>query len=259
MTDLTTTNVDGWTLATGGFADAEPRMRDIDLAERLEYERPRDVRRLIISLWRTGKLSNIAQRDVEERADGQVASRSATEFWLTETQALKVVAKSATAKADALLDEVIRVFVAVRRGQIAPVDPIAVLSDPAALRGLLHDYAGRVLELQAANAELAPKAEVYDRIVDNTGTLGFREAAKVVHAATGVSEPEFRIFLLSRGWVQRLGGRLAPAHYGQAQGYVTTREREVATQDGLSLVVPELRITQRGIARVTAALLKESA
>lgn len=152
------------------------------------------------------------------------------------------------------------VLPAIRKtGSYGQPDPIAVLNDPTALRGLLHDYAGRVLELQAANAELAPKAEVYDRIVDNTGTLGFREAAKVVHAATGVSEPEFRVFLLSRGWVQRLGGRLAPAHYGQAQGYVTTREREVATQDGLSLVVPELRITQRGITRATAALLKESA
>jgi prophage antirepressor-like protein len=146
-----------------------------------------------------------------------------------------------------------------KTGSYGQSDHIALLNDPAALRGLLNDYAGRVLELQAANAELAPKAEVYDRIVDNTGTLGFREAAKVIHSATGVSEPEFRLFLLSRGWIQRLGGRLAPAHYGQAQGYVTTREREVATQDGVALVVPELRITQRGIARATKALLKESA
>lgn len=152
------------------------------------------------------------------------------------------------------------VLPAIRKtGSYGTSDPLAALSDPATLRQLLGDYAGRVLELQAANAELAPKAEVYDRIVDNTGTLGFREAAKVIHGATGVTEPEFRIFMLSRGWIQRLGGRLAPAHYGQAQGYVTTREREVATQDGMALVVPELRITQRGITRATESLLKESA
>lgn len=142
-----------------------------------------------------------------------------------------------------------------KTGAYGQSDQLAALADPAVLRQLLGNYAERVESLQAANAELAPKAEVYDRIVDNTGTLGFREAAKVIHGATGVTEPEFRIFLLSRGWIQRLGGRLAPAHYGQSRGYVTTREREVSTQDGLSLVVPELRITQRGITRATGALL----
>lgn len=56
------------------------------------------------------------------------------------------------------------------------------------------------------------------------------------------------------GWIQRLGGRLAPASYGQTQGYVTSRDREIPTSDGGVRVVPELRITQLGVARAIARL-----
>jgi hypothetical protein len=50
------------------------------------------------------------------------------EYWLTEAQALKVSAKSETAIADQILDEVIRVFIAVRRGQLAAPQQVPVLS-----------------------------------------------------------------------------------------------------------------------------------
>jgi hypothetical protein len=45
------------------------------------------------------------------------------EYWLTEAQALKVVSKSETDKADALLDEVIAVYMAVRRGMVPRAAP----------------------------------------------------------------------------------------------------------------------------------------
>ena len=50
------------------------------------------------------------------------------EYWLTERQALKVIAKSETEVADQILDEVIAVFVAYRRGQLATPQQVPVLS-----------------------------------------------------------------------------------------------------------------------------------
>lgn len=50
------------------------------------------------------------------------------EYWLTEAQALKVIAKSDTAIADTILDEVIGVFIAVRRGMLAAPQQVPVLS-----------------------------------------------------------------------------------------------------------------------------------
>lgn len=261
---LTTTFIEGWALATGGFVDDEPRVRDIDLAERLEYERPRDVRRLIVSLERAGKLNNIAHRDVAERAEWQVATRPVTEFWLTEAQALKVVAKSETAKADALLDEVIRVFVLARRGQLqgAAPDIQRTLNDPASLRQLLLENVEKVIALEAEATVSRPKVEVYDRIIDSGDTVGFRQACKLIFAGTGAKEHEVREFLLRARWIQRLGGRLAPASYGQQNGYVTSRDRElpgVTNIDGGPMVVPELRVTQRGVARAIERLNAERA
>lgn len=133
-------------------------------------------------------------------------------------------------------------------------DPIKALSDPATLRQLLGDYAERVQALEGEVATSRPKVDVYDRIVDTGDTVGFREAAKLIHAGTGAKEPEVRSFMVRAGWIQRLGGRLAPASYGQAMGYVTTRNREVSTADGGRMVVTELRITQRGVARAIERL-----
>jgi len=118
MNALALTQVEGWTLATSGFDDGEPRVRDLELAEHLGYERPRGIRDLITRLVREQKLSDSDVRRTVRRTRIGVTERDVEEFWLTEAQALKVVAKSETARADAILDELIRVFVAVRRGEI---------------------------------------------------------------------------------------------------------------------------------------------
>ena len=52
--------VDGFSLERGD--DGEIRVRDIDLAERLGYERPRDIRKLIERMSETGELSAFQRR-----------------------------------------------------------------------------------------------------------------------------------------------------------------------------------------------------
>ena len=105
-------SVEGWPL---GFlaGSQEPRVRDTDLGERLGYDRPRDVRKLIERMEIAEKLKDVHRCATVARG---AAPEVLTEYWLTEAQALKVAAKSETDVADALLDEMIRVFMLARRG-----------------------------------------------------------------------------------------------------------------------------------------------
>jgi hypothetical protein len=129
------TNINGYALCAQ-WDDSVERIRDEELAERLGYARPRVIRDLIRRLEREGKLKDLHQcRTVRLRADGR-PSKHATTYWLTEVQALKVIAKSETATADAILDEVIAVFVAWRRGELAATTDARLVEALQAIRAL---------------------------------------------------------------------------------------------------------------------------
>jgi len=151
------------------------------------------------------------------------------------------------------------VIPSIRRTGSYASDPIALLGDPHVLRQLLGSYAERVQALEATVADQKPKVEVFDRIIAAGDTFGFREAAQQIRAGTGASEHEVRGLMRARGWIQRLGKQLAPAHEGVARGYVTTRERSWTDETGATRVRPELRVTPKGIARYIELLLATGA
>lgn len=108
--------------------DSEPYIRDLDWAERLGFERPRTIRDLIKRMTEAGQLGNVVCRTVRQ-TPGSVGGRPATEFLLTEGQALKVAAKSETKNADSMLDTLIAVFMKARSGaqpghRVAIDDPV---------------------------------------------------------------------------------------------------------------------------------------
>lgn len=77
--------------------DGEFRVRDLDLAERLGYERPRDIRTLIKSMIETGELPGVFERPVAPlpRISGNLRSgRPGSEYWLDRIEALLVVMRS---------------------------------------------------------------------------------------------------------------------------------------------------------------------
>ena len=71
-----------------------------------------------------------------------------------------------------------------------------------------------VIDAQAAQlAAAAPAVEFVERYADSTGTKGFREVAKLLHA----NESAFREFLLDQKIMYRLNGALTPhAHHMDA-------------------------------------------
>ena len=159
MTSLSLRHIDGWTLADGGFGDPLPRVRDLELAEHLEFARPRAIRDLIQRLIKDGKLKDSDICRTVRQNDGP--GRPATEYWLTEAQALKVVAKSETARADAILDEVIRVFIAVRGVDAARERDSEIAELRAAVTALAAQNAQLLSEVRAlasGGTAIAPAA-----------------------------------------------------------------------------------------------------
>ncbi len=97
----------------------EPRIKDIRLAERLGFDRPRDIRKLIERS--RAELEGYAPicATVAQNTDARGRGRPGTEYWLTEGQTLLVCMFSRTPEAAAVRKEVINVFMAWRAGHFA--------------------------------------------------------------------------------------------------------------------------------------------
>jgi hypothetical protein len=98
------------------FEDGQERVRDIDFAMYLGFREPRAIRKLIER--HASGLGTLESRDtVSRQSTNNGGSRSfvVAETWLTEPQALYVMAKCETPKAKAGLKTVIDVFVKTRR------------------------------------------------------------------------------------------------------------------------------------------------
>lgn len=127
-------------------ADSEPRIRDLDLAERLGYEHPRNIRKMVRRYLESGDIGNSdACSTVERRKNGAVLC-DVTEFWLSEAAALFIVTRSETPNAIALTKEMIRVFMLARRGLLPQQQPAV---DPHALMQLV-DAVAQIAKVQSA-------------------------------------------------------------------------------------------------------------
>jgi hypothetical protein len=112
-----------WTLLLSG---SEVRIRDLDLAVKLGYARPRTIRELIARLIEEGRLSDVFRRRTVghrkmsgKNADGtpRFVEVETDEYHLTREQALKVAARSETDVADALLAGARRAAAGERAGE----------------------------------------------------------------------------------------------------------------------------------------------
>lgn len=181
-----------WSFVAWEQSKDEPRIRDIDLAERLGYERPEAIRDLIKRLIRDGKLNdNEVFRVV--RKTSELGGRPPTEFWLTEAQALKVIAKSEAAMADPILDDMIRVYMAVRRGLIGPGESVGMR------------------ELVTTVATLSKTVEALAQKIDagSTGSIApadLREIEKEIAVLC-----KYRVFLGKHDHVETERGKLSSA------------------------------------------------
>jgi len=128
-----------------------------------------------------------------------------------------------------------------------PIDPMAFLNDPAAMRAALLGYTEKVIALESVNAELAPKAAAHDHFAELPGELGVRDAGRELKVGqTWVCD-----YIDAHGWSCVEGKKRKPAHYGLQKGYVRfVRKTYPHPHTGEEMVREEFRITQKGLNRL---------
>lgn len=86
----------------------------------------------------------------------------------------------------------------------------------------------------------APKAEFVDRYVAASGSMTFRQVAKLLNA----KEPEFRLFLLDNHIMYRLNGTLTPYHqHIEAERF----EVKTGTTNASNYAFSQARFTAKGV------------
>lgn len=172
--------------------DGEPRIRDLDAAVKLGFSRPRDVRKIIERIWpespRPIQRPTVERTSMPRGGERVVTTRS---YWLTEAELLKLIARSETPIAESILDEMIRVYMAVRRHLANAVPVRAHERKPPAHRQLP-----------------APKPEPEsDALITIRLSLGLSDAARRVAKLLGTT-PEAAVLRVLDQWGQEVVGQL---------------------------------------------------
>lgn len=135
---------------------------------------------------------------------------------------------------------------------VAAPDPMKLLTDPAAMRGLLLSYTEKVIELESTVKELEPKADALDQIATSDGSMCLRDAAKTLQC----QEKKFIQFLVSHNWIYRRAGASGYCAYADKihslvmEHKVTTGEKS----DGSEWVNTQARVTAKGLAKLSELL-----
>ncbi|WP_368894424.1 phage antirepressor KilAC domain-containing protein [Kluyvera ascorbata] len=95
-------------------------------------------------------------------------------------------------------------------------------------------------QLKDELAVAAPKAEFVDRYVTATGSMTFRQVAKLLNA----KEPEFRLFLLDNHIMYRLSNVLTPYHQHTEAGRF---EVKTGTTNASNYAFSQARFTPKGV------------
>lgn len=131
-------------------------------------------------------------------------------------------------------------------------DPVEVLNDPEAMRGLLLSYSEKVLALEEKVKEQESDVEAYERIAKSEGALCITDAAKALQ----MRPKDLFAYLQGHGWIYRRPGG---GHYLGYQSKVATAllEHKVTTvlrADGSERVVEQVKVTPKGLAKLAKLL-----
>lgn len=172
--------------------NGEAVIKDVILAKRLGFERPRAIRQLIKRMIEDGNFGDATPYGVEEKP--QNGGHTVTAYYLNEKQALKVISKSETKNANDIMDQVLDVFIAWRSGKLQPVKTYEETMREALL---LAD--NKVKELQEKIEQDKPKVSLAESIQVAAGSMNISDWVRVLKDESGVIKQN-KVFDLLREW-----------------------------------------------------------
>lgn len=235
----------------------EPRILDTDLAERLGFSQPRDIRKIIAR--HGGALSALGAPCVVEETVGKGQKPRA--FYLNRKQAIFITAKSGTPTATDVTIEVITKFDAYERGT-QPLPAIDLSSNSALLalannlaQAMLADRA-RTAALAAENAALAPKVAALAQLTETDGTFSFRDTAK----QCGHGQHELIERLSRKGWIFKQDPEGPWVAYAARvkSGHLVCKTTMVETPGGKRRARMQTRVTTKGLALIAKRFAAEA-
>ncbi|MBX3543756.1 hypothetical protein [Chelatococcus sp.] len=243
--------------------DGEPRARDIDIAQRLGFSRPRAIRQIIdryeADLLAFGSLATRC---------GELRGQKFNEFWLNEEQALYIASKSDAPMAPAVLTMLIKVFVAWRRGHLGDLDlqsgvEVTKLDEKVkkAIGGMVKRITGRLLREEIAPlitqaVRDAQRQEDMHPTVDLTSTI---TAADVLDMAQPKARFRGTTQMITREMLKfttKVGCWRTPAQIDRRQPWRFPREKTQEWLFGKSLGAEMIHsyVAQRAERKAKAAL-----
>jgi len=132
--------------------------------------------------------------------------------------------------------------------EATPRDPMVMLNDPAAMRGILLSYTEKVLELQGEVEEMRPQVQALERIAMSDGSLCITDAAKTMQ----VQPKALFAFLDAHHWTYtRQGDNTRIAYQAKLQAGLLAHKTTVVTRsDGSEKTTTQVRVTPKGLARL---------
>ena len=142
-----------------------------------------------------------------------------------------------------------------RKAKSTVVDPVNLLNDPAAMRGMLLSYTEKVLTLEESVKALTPKSEAFDLIAAGEDAITLTEAAKVV----GIKRSLLTARLHAEGWIFRLNKSWVAYDKYIKNGYLRYKEaRYTSETTGMDAIKPYCHVTPKGLAKLALMLSSPS-
>ncbi|NHN93634.1 phage antirepressor KilAC domain-containing protein [Acetobacter sicerae] len=232
------------TLITPEMYDGELRILDTDLAVRLGFAQPRDIRKIVKRYL--PELDKLGTRATVARV---INGGNATEYYLNRKQAIFITAKSETATATDITIEIIERFDAYERGEAQPAIPqtyAAALLEAGRLAAEKDQIEAARAAAQARVEELEPQVAeqslALSRISLAEGSLTVTEAAKVLQLG-----PRFLF-----DWLKLKGGKnwLGYEKRVKPVAYLTHKTTVLRQEDGTDKISEQVRITGEGLVKL---------
>lgn len=133
-----------------------------------------------------------------------------------------------------------------------PIDPMQMLNDPAAMRGLLLTYTEKVLALEAKVEEQGEKVARLDRIEAADGSICLMDAAKTLK----VRPVDLTRFMDARRWIYKRPQNQSWIGYHDkiAAGYLEHADHIYVDREGRERVATQVKVTGKGLVKLAELL-----